>query len=115
MKVKLIKLEGGRVGCVRAPWQGKFCVSGLAQAPSVPLNISPSVVLRTPLRPAALSAATGGRGGSAAFKFYQLDFYVTHRFFVSFLARPALLPFGKRGFRAAIYKIARPQPPAAAL
>ena len=48
MKVKLIKLEGGRVGCVRAPWQGKFCVSGLAQAPSVPLNISPSVVLRTP-------------------------------------------------------------------
>ena len=59
--------------------------------------------------------ATGGRGGSAAFQFYQLDFYVTRRFFVSFLARPALLPFGKRGFRAAIYKIARPQPPAAAL
>ena len=22
--------------------------------------------------------ATGGRGGSAAFQFYQLDFYVTH-------------------------------------
>ena len=48
VKVKLIKLEGGRVGCVRAPWQGKFCVPGSAQAPSVPLNISPSVVLRTP-------------------------------------------------------------------
>ena len=37
------------------------------------------------------------------------------RFFVSFLVRPALLPCGKRGFRAAIYKITRPQPPAAAL
>ena len=36
-------------------------------------------------------------------------------FFDSFLVRPALLPYGKRGFRAAIYKIARPQPPAAAL
>ena len=55
------------------------------------------------------------RGGSAAFQFYQLDFYVTHRFFVSFPVRPALLPYGKRGFRAAICKIARPQPPAAAL
>ena len=43
------------------------------------------------------------------------SFYVTHRFFVSFLVRPALLPCGKRGFRAAICKIARPQPPAAAL
>ena len=38
-----------------------------------------------------------------------------YRFFVTFLVRPALLPYGKRGFRAAIYKIARPQPPAAAL
>ena len=53
--------------------------------------------------------------GSAAFQFYSLDFYVTSRFFVTFLVRPALLPYGKRGFRAAICKIARPQPPAAAL
>ena len=30
-------------------------------------------------------------------------------------ARPALLPYGKRGFRAAICKIACPQPPLAAL
>ena len=29
--------------------------------------------------------------------------------------RPALLPYGKRGFRAAICKIACPQPPLAAL
>ena len=56
-----------------------------------------------------------GWGGSAAFQFKPPDFYVTHRFFVTFLVRPALLPYGKRGFRAAIYKIARPQPPAAAL
>ena len=48
-------------------------------------------------------------------QFYSSSFYVTNRFFVSFLVRPALLPCGKRGFRAAIYKIARPQPPAAAL
>ena len=54
-------------------------------------------------------------GGSASFQFYSFDFYVTNRFFVTFLVRPALLPYGKRGFRAAIYKIARPQPPAAAL
>ena len=47
--------------------------------------------------------------------FPPIDFYVTHRFFVSFLVRPALLPYGKRRFRAAIYKIARPQPPTAAL
>ena len=46
---------------------------------------------------------------------YSIDFYVTHRFFGTFLVRPALLPYGKRGFRAAICKIARPQPPAAAL
>ena len=44
---------------------------------SVRFLLSPLVVLRTPWRPAALSAATGGRGGSAAFQFYQLDFYVT--------------------------------------
>ena len=54
-------------------------------------------------------------GGSAAFQFYSIDFHVTNRFFVTFLVRPALLPYGKRGFRAAICKIARPQPPAAAL
>ena len=54
-------------------------------------------------------------GGSAASQFNSIDFHVTHRFFVTFLVRPALLPYGKRGFRAAIYKIARPQPPAAAL
>ena len=47
--------------------------------------------------------------------FHPIDYYVTHRFFVTFLLRPALLPYGKRGFRAAICKIARPQPPAAAL
>ena len=57
----------------------------------------------------------GVSSGSAAFQFKPTDFYVTHRFFVTFLVRPALLPYGKRGFRAAIYKIARPQPPAAAL
>ena len=56
--------------------------------------------------------AAGGKGHS---QFYSIDFYVTHRFFVAFLVRPALLPYGKRGFRAAICKIARPQPPAAAL
>ena len=44
VKVKLIKLEGGTA----APVAGKIRVSGSAQAPSVPLNISPSVVLRTP-------------------------------------------------------------------
>ena len=55
------------------------------------------------------------RGSSADFQFKPTDFYVTHRFFVTFLVRPALLPYGKRGFRAAICKIARPQPPAAAL
>ena len=45
-KAKLIKLEGDTAA--PPPWQGKFCVPGSAQAPSVPLNISPSVVLRTP-------------------------------------------------------------------
>ena len=59
-----------------------------------------------------LATGAGGQGHS---QFYQLDFYVTNRFFVTFLVRPALLPYGKRGFRAAICKIARPQPPAAAL
>ena len=54
-------------------------------------------------------------GDSAACQFYQHAFYVAHRFFVTFLVRPALLPYGKRGFRAAICKIARPQPPAATL
>ena len=48
-------------------------------------------------------------------QFNSIDFYVTDRFFVTFLVRPALLPYGKRGFRAAICKIARPQPPTAAL
>ena len=37
----------------------------------------------------AFTCHGGGRqaGGSAAFQFYQLDFYVTHRFFVSFLTQ----------------------------
>ena len=56
-----------------------------------------------------------GAGWQCHPQFYSSSFYVTNRFFVSFLVRPALLPCGKRGFRAAIYKIARPQPPAAAL
>ena len=56
-----------------------------------------------------------GAGGQGHSQFYSIDFHVTNRFFVSFLVRPALLPCGKRGFRAAICKIARPQPPAAAL
>ena len=56
-----------------------------------------------------------GRVARATPSFISIDFHVTHRFFVSFLVRPALLPCGKRGFRAAIYKITRPQPPAAAL
>ena len=47
--------------------------------------------------------------------FIQLTFTSHTAFFDSFLVRPALLPYSKRGFRAAIYKIARPQPPAAAL
>ena len=56
-----------------------------------------------------------GADGQGHSQFYSIDFHITHRFFVSFLVRPALLPCGKRGFRAAICKIARPQPPAAAL
>ena len=52
---------------------------------------------------------------SPAFQFNSIDFHVTHRFFVSFLVRPELLPSGKRGFRAAIYTIARPHPHATAL
>ena len=56
-----------------------------------------------------------GAGGQGHFQFYSSCFHVTNRFFVSFLVRPALLPYGKRGFRAAICNIARPQPPAAAL
>ena len=56
-----------------------------------------------------------GAGRQCHPQFYSSSFYVTNRFFVSFLVRPALLPCGKRGFRAAICKIARPQPPAAAL
>ena len=47
--------------------------------------------------------------------FISLTFTSHAAFFDSFPVRPALLPYGKRGFRAAIYKIARPQPPAAAL
>ena len=58
--------------------------------------------------------ATGLRS-NIAFQSNPISFHVTHRFFGTFLVRPALLPYGKRGFRAAIYKIARPQPPAAAL
>ena len=57
----------------------------------------------------------GVSSANVASQFYSIDFYVTHRFFGTFLVRPALLPYGKRGFLAAIYKIARPQPPAAAL
>ena len=56
-----------------------------------------------------------GAGGQGHSQFYSSSFHVTHRFFFTFLVRPALLPYGKRGFRAAICKIARPQPPAAAL
>ena len=54
VKVNWIKIE-------RDHWphagQGKFCVTGSAQAPSVPLNISPLVWLCQPWHPAALSAA----------------------------------------------------------
>jgi len=46
------KAAGFKLGVALAicmpPWQGKFCVPGSAQAPSVPLNVSPSVVLCTP-------------------------------------------------------------------
>ena len=41
---KICELEGGTA----APVAGKIRVSGSAQAPSVPLNISPSVWLRQP-------------------------------------------------------------------
>ena len=47
--------------------------------------------------------------------FISLTFTSHAAFFDSFPVRPALLPYGKRGFRAAICNIARPQPPAAAL
>ena len=57
VKVKLIKLEGGTA----APVAGKIRVSGSAQAPSVPLNISPMVWLRQPA-PIA-SACHGGMVG----------------------------------------------------
>ena len=46
VKVKLIKLEGDTAA--PPPRQGKFCVPGSAQAPSVHLNVSPSVWLRQP-------------------------------------------------------------------
>ena len=65
--------------------------------------------------PGNLSFSLPRGGGSAAFLFNLIDFHVTHRFFGTFLVRPALLPYGKRGFRAAICKIACPQPPLAAL
>ena len=56
------------------------------------------------------------RNARSASQFYSSSFHDHNAaFFDSFLVRPALLPYGKRGFRAAIYKIARPQPPAAAL
>ena len=42
------------------PRQGKFCVPGSAQAPSVPLNIFPYGLASPARRPAALSAAAGG-------------------------------------------------------
>ena len=57
------------------PVARKIRVSGSAQAPSVPLNISPMVWLRQPA-PIA-SACHGAQNGSAAFQFCQLDFYVT--------------------------------------
>ena len=108
---------------------GKIRVSGSAQVPSVPLNISPMAWLRQTeggkqeanggklafIRAVQAFTCHGNSLTSPAFQFNSIDFHVTHRFFVSFLVRPALLPCGKRGFRAAIYKIARPQPPAAAL
>ena len=111
-----MKAAGFKLGVALAtPVAGKIRVSGSAQAPSVPLNISPSVVLRTPCADLR-SACHGGRQVARATpSFHPIDFHVTHRFFVTFLVRPALLPYGKRGFRAAIYKIARPQTPAAAL
>ena len=59
--------------------------------------------------------ATGGRVARATPSFIQAAFTSHAAFFDSFPVRPALLPYGKRGFRAAICNIARPQPPAAAL
>ena len=44
-----VKVNWVRLGVALAtPVAGKIRVSGSAQAPSVPLNFSPSVVLRTP-------------------------------------------------------------------
>ena len=62
-----------------------------------------------------LFPATGQISSNAAKQLNSISFHVTHRFFGTFLVRPALLPYGKRGFRAAICKIARPQPPTATL
>ena len=59
--------------------------------------------------------ATGSQAPMSPPSFIQSTFTSHAAFFDSFLVRPALLPYGKRGFRAAIYKIARPQPPPAAL
>ena len=63
-KVKLIKLEGG--AAVLRPVAGKIRVSGSAQAPSVPLNISPSVWLRQPCADLR-SACHGGMVGCACY------------------------------------------------
>ena len=95
------------------PWHADFNRRGLAKPDHRgKMKNRPGGVYS---RPSDSSFSLPRGGGSAAFQFNLIDFHVTHRFFVTFLVRPALLPYGKRGFRAAIYKIARPQPPAAAL
>ena len=37
--------------------------------------------------------ATGRVGGSAAFQFYSLDFFITHRFFVTFFPKESNVSF----------------------
>ena len=98
------------------PWQVKTsCCLDLEQAsPKSALHFSPWSGFASPRR--LQSACHGAQNGSAAFQVCELD-SLRHNaaFFDSFLVRPTLLPYSKRGFQAAIYKIARPQPPAAAL
>ena len=41
----------------------------------------------------AFTCHGGGWGGSAAFQFYSLDFFITHRFFVTFFPKESNVSF----------------------
>ena len=76
----------------------------------------PCLIITPNHAPVAADSAAGRKGWRSHTQFNTNSFYGHNAaFFGTFLVRPALLPYGKRGFRAAICKIARPQPPAAAL